>query len=154
MCDFSKGFVLCRCGAGEIQFRQEEFYKLVNGKRVAVESKKNKNIPLMYIWQLFTYVGKSKQVEMGRYQLPGDDLGNGLNAEWIALNLNDAPCFDFDYTPQEGDNLFIRQNVAMGPYISFIHTNGVWVLDNYDPFLIETLLTISGKIMPKEEKEE
>jgi hypothetical protein len=51
--------------------------------------------------------------------LPGNSIGNGLDAKWIALNLNSENCFDFDYTPQEGDNLFIRQKCNLRPVYLF-----------------------------------
>jgi hypothetical protein len=146
MCDFSKRFKLCTCAVGEIKFRKQEFYKIVKGKQVAVRDKKNEAIPLIYIWMLFTYKCKSEEVEMGRYMPPIDDIGAGLDAEWIALNLNHGNCFDFEYTPNEGDNLFITQNQIMAPYISFIYTNAQWVTDNYDPFMTVTDLVQSGKL--------
>lgn len=150
MCDFSKGFKLCTCAAGEIKFRTQEFYKIVKGRKVAVRDKKNEAIPLIYIWRLFTYKGESKSIEMGRYMVPADDIGQGLDAEWIALNLNHGNCFDFDYTPKEGDNLFITQNQIMAPYISFIYTKAKWVTDHYDPFITDTSLTLTGKVIAGE----
>ena len=66
---------------------------------------------------------------------PTDDIGNALNTEWVALNLNIENCFDFDYTPSEGDNLIITQNEAFSPRISFIYKQGIWVADHYSPFL-------------------
>lgn len=83
---------------------------------------------------------------------PEDDLGNGLNAEWVALNLNVENCFDFDYTPSEGDNLFITQNIELSPYISFIFKKGEWIIDHYYPFteIIEHIL--QGKIIEIDNK--
>ncbi|WP_300486006.1 hypothetical protein [Flavobacterium sp.] len=137
MCDFTKGIKLCSCESGTIKFREKEVYKKSGDQLIPVKNKKNDTIPLIYIWQLFRFVEEYKDCAMlGRYITPSDSIGNGLDAEWIALNLNCENCFDFDYTPQEGDNLFIQQNVILGPYISFIFKNGEWIIDHHDPFSI------------------
>ncbi|MPT36503.1 MAG: hypothetical protein E2604_15790 [Flavobacterium sp.] len=110
MCDFTKGIKFCSCEPETIKFREKEFYKKSGDQLIPVCNKKNDTIPLIYIWQLFRFVEDYKDCAMpGQYILPGNSIGNGLDAKWIALNLNCENCFDFDYTPQEGDNLFIRQ---------------------------------------------
>lgn len=134
MCDFSKGLKLCSCGNEKIKFRKQEYYRKVNDQLVKVPKKENENIPLVYIWQLFKYAGPVNDGMMGLYELPKNDIGNGLNAEWIALNLNILDCFDFDYEPGEGDNLFITQNEYGSPYISFIFKSGKWIIDHYYVF--------------------
>ena len=78
--------------------------------------------------------------------MPSDDLGNGLNEEWIALNLNLCNCFDFTYNPMNGDNLFIMQNIKFGPYISFIFENGEWKTGHYSPFEDHLDQINSGKL--------
>lgn len=138
MCDFTKGIKLCTCEKESILFREEEFYKEVKGEFIKVPNKKNENIPLLFIWRLFSLTSKNKDNEMGRYMLPSENIGNGLDAKWIALNLNLENCFDFDYTPDEGDNLFILTNEIGSAYISFIFTNKQWTIEHYDPFAWDT----------------
>lgn len=134
MCDFTKGIKLCSCENGTIKFREQEFYKMVKNELVKIPNKKNENIPIIFIWRLFKFKSKNNSNEIGRYMLPSNDIGNGLDAEWIALNLNLENCFDFDYTPDEGDNLFIQTNEEASAYISFIFTNNQWTIEHYDPF--------------------
>lgn len=149
MCDFTKGVKFCTCKKNEINFRYAEYYKKVNGELVKIIDKRNEGIPLIYMWRLFRHIGKKKDwLEVGRYMLPTNDIGQGLNAEWIALNLNVENCFDFDYTPQEGDNLFITTNVILGPYISFIYRNNEWICDHYDPFTDDVEHVQDGKLDP------
>lgn len=137
MCDFTKGIKLCSCEPETIKFREQEFYKKSGDQLIPVRNKKNDGIPLRYIWRLFRFVEAYKDCAMlGHYIMPSDSIGNGLDAEWIALNLNCENCFDFDYSPQEGDNLFIQQNVILGPYISFVFKSGQWIIDHHDPFAI------------------
>lgn len=148
MCNFNKGIKFCTCDIDTLKLRNQQLYRKVKGELVPIPNRKNDKIPLMYIWHLFRY--KEQQTELfmiGRYLFPTDDIGNGLNAEWVALNLNVEDCFDFDYTPQEGDNLFITQNVEMAPYLSFIFRKGEWTEDHYDPFSVQTELCYQGKLI-------
>jgi len=132
MCDFEKGFKLCICG-GKIKFRETPFFQKRNGKLVEIKKKK-KQPPLQYIWILSKYKGKNTEVEMGTYLRPTSDIGKGLNSEWISLNLNCEGCFDFDYSPSEGDNVYFQHNFYSSPYISFVYKNGLWEENHYNPF--------------------
>lgn len=135
MCDFTKGIKLCSCDSKTIKFRQQEYYRERRGTLVKIENPKNKNIPLIYIWRLFRLIDEDHYSgEIGRYMLPTENIGNGLDAEWIVLNLNLENCFDFEYTPNEGDCLRIQQNVILSPYISFLFKNNQWVIDHHSPF--------------------
>ena len=148
MCDFNNGIKLCTCEDDKIKYRKPDLYRIVNkDKIVKIPNKKNDDIPLIYVWHLYKYCGKDEvNMMMGHYILPSDDLGNGLNAEWISLNLNIENCFDFDYIPNEGDNLIIGQNVEMSPYISFIFKNGEWIIEQYNPFSDIKEHILEGKI--------
>jgi hypothetical protein len=146
MCDFTKGIKLCSCENETIKFREQEFYKMVKNEYVKIPNKKNENIPIIFIWRLFKLKSKNNNNEIGRYMLPAGDIGNGLDAEWIALNLNLENCFDFDYTPEEGDNLFIQTNEIASAYISFIFKNDQWIIDVYDPFTWNTKHIVDGII--------
>lgn len=145
MCDFEKGFRLCTCGE-KIIFQEAPLSRRKKGKFTEIHHQPQ---PLLqYIWILNRYKGKTEDIEMGRYVMPSEDLGKGLNADWIALNLNCEDCFDFDYTPSEGDNIVFRQNVILGPYISCIYRNGIWEIDHYDPFDEVTEKINEGAINP------
>ena len=147
MCDFNNGMKLCTCEDVKIKYRKQDLYRKVKGELVKIPNKKNDDIPLIYIWYLYKYIGTDEDnMMLGQYILPSNDLGNGLNSEWIALNLNIENCFDFDYNPNEGDNLIIGQNVEMSTYISFIFKNGEWIIEHYDPFSEITEHILDGKI--------
>ena len=151
MCDFTKGIKLCTCEGDKIEFRHQEFYRKVKGELVKIPDTRNDKIPRIYIWRLFRLINKDKEkewAELGKYAMPSDNIGQALNAEWIALNLNVENCFDFNYNPQEGDNLFIQQNVSHGPYISFIYKSNEWIVDHYDPFNSETVHIKDGILIP------
>ncbi|UKN02270.1 hypothetical protein K6119_01895 [Paracrocinitomix mangrovi] len=134
MCDFSKGFKLCTCNEKEIQYREPDKFIHKEGKLVKLPNTKNDQIPIEFIWILYRYNGKNKELEIGRYNFPSEDIGKGLDVEWVKLNLSCENCFDFQYTPQEGDNLILTQNIILSPYLSFIFKNNEWVEDFYNPF--------------------
>jgi hypothetical protein len=146
MCNFENGIKLCTCSSENIKFREPNIFIRKKGKTIEKENSKNLNIPLEYIWILFKYDGIKKDKEMGRYMFPADDLGKGLNSEWIALNLNCENCFDFEYIPKEGDNLKIQKNTIMSSYLSFIYRNEEWVVDHHSPWRIKISKIKSGKI--------
>ncbi len=141
MCDFEKGFILCSC---KIEIPK---------KRSNVKSKKIKNLPtqkLGYRWYLSRFVGnRTEEIDEflieGEYSLPSKDLGKGLSEEWIQLNLNLENCFDFEYTPQEGDNLVFRSNSDYD-YLSFIFKAGYWQIEHYSPFSTILKKIDEGKI--------
>lgn len=146
MCDYSNEIKFCSCDNTKIRFRKPPIYIRKNGKLIKKEHPKTAKIPLEYIWTLFKFEGDKKITEIGRYKLPINDFGNGLNAEWIVLNLNCNNCFDFEYTPKENDNLIIHQNVELGSYISFIYRSNEWVIDHHSPWSTEILKIKDGKI--------
>lgn len=138
MCDYSDGIKFCSCDNEKIKFREPKVFTKKNGKLIEQENPLNFDIPLQYIWTLFKFDGEKEITEIGRYIMPSNDLGNGLSADWIALNLNCKNCFDFDYTPKEGDNLKIQQNIILSPYLPFIYKNNQWVIDHHSPWSTET----------------
>lgn len=104
MCDFRDGFKLCSCLEDDS-----------DGK---------------YIWQL-RRLDREEYVQ-GRCHFPIEDFGNGLEFEWIKLNLEDHNCFDFEYMPKDGDNLIIRQKDSHFPFISLMYKGTEWEDDFYD----------------------
>ncbi len=117
MCEFNDGFILCSC-----EFNNEEINTQDDSK-------------IEYIWEL--RILKSKELAIGKAVPPMEDIGSGLNSEWVLLYLNSEKCFDFNYQPEEGDNLVIypntkgyyNQNIR---YLSFIFKEGSWQEDFYD----------------------
>ncbi|MDX1958618.1 MAG: hypothetical protein SFU98_08605 [Leptospiraceae bacterium] len=127
MCDFEKGFKLCSCKLEEHNIDKNR------------KSKKDKDLPipkLGYRWYLSRFVSKVSDSEFmmeGEFEPPSKDLGNGLSDEWILVNLNLENCFDFEYTPSEGDNLVFKSDEKY-IYLSFVYKKGIWIKDNYSPF--------------------
>ena len=152
MCDYSNGILFCSCDSEKIKFRKPKIIFKKKGKILKKENPKNSDIPEEYLWTLFKFYGDKEITEIGRYMIPSNDIGNGLNAEWIALNLNCEDCFDFDYTPEEGDNLKIHQNIISSPYLSFVFKNDEWTIDDHDPFSTVVEQIKQGKIKTPEQE--
>ena len=123
MCDFNKGFILCKCNDPKV---------VVHNKK-SRRNKKKKNQPIEYDWTLYKYLGLSKEMELGRYTFPSSDVGNGLTSDFVLNELNSRNCFDFEYQPKEGDNLIISKTDSSNR-IEFIFRNGKWIEDHYSPF--------------------
>lgn len=139
MCDFENGFILCTCEPSE--------KTIIHNKN----SRRYKNSPQAkiagYRWSLAHFVGTFEPMMEGMYEPPSQDLGKGLTAEWVLLHLNFEKCFDFDYTPLEGDNLTMRSEDRW-QYMSFIFRAGKWTIDRYDGFSVILEQQSAGKIMP------
>lgn len=134
MCDFKNGFILCKCTNTK---------NTVHNKK----SRRNKLNPSReYNWILNKYVGRSSEMEMGRYELPVNDLKDGLTADVVLHELNEKNCFDFDYTPHEGDNLVLA-NKPDQIRMEFIFKSGKWREDHYPPFDHVVEKVDQGKVM-------
>lgn len=129
MCDFSKGFKLCTCAALEAKLEQPPRNIKPRKKRSKAASEEG-----LYHWTLRRMAWKNDIVVIGRYILPSESLEHGLDAEWVMLNLNCENCFDFSYTPQEGDWLRISSadTSKQYQYLSFMVVNGVWIQGFHD----------------------
>lgn len=133
MCNFNQGFILCKC----------------NDPRTVVHNKKSRrnkgNSSVEYALTLNRFIGRSEKGERGRYVMPINDIGYGLTADFVVNQLNIRNCFDFDYIPNEGDNLIITRNEP-NDRIEFIFKNGKWIDDHYSPFNHETETFDNGKL--------
>lgn len=89
---------------------------------------KNKDI---YIWSLNRFIGyKEKNPDFfATFVKPTEDFQNGISAENINSKLNAQNIFDFDYTPQERDTLYISfhaKNRREFKSFNLIFRDGIW----------------------------
>ena len=152
MCDFKNGFILCTCvGEEPLEILEEKKEIPVKKKRKRhknrIETEKSEPEVIdsrNYIWELRTL--KKTEFAVGRAAFPSEDIGHGLESVWVELNLNDRNCFDFEYTPNEGDELVFFNLINKYKYLSFIYKKGVWVNDFYDEIGYITKIEKSGKV--------
>ncbi|MVO08658.1 hypothetical protein GOQ30_05705 [Flavobacterium sp. TP390] len=108
------------------------------------EEKKNKN---KYTWTLYKYVGLTQYPMDGMLIYPEDVLSEALTAEKMVEELNRRNCFDFNYNPNEGDNLQIyNPDKYTRKYLSFIYRGGKWEVDSYNRFTYDIEKINYGKV--------
>jgi hypothetical protein len=134
MCEIGKKLKLCTC--------------LINGNLDTVVHNKNsrrhkKNAKSdsgrIYLWILKKVVGPSELVMDGMVIKPDDALEKNLTADNLLDELNQRNCFDFEFTPDEGDNLEIYEdNKSHRRFISFLYIKGMWTIGDYNDFVYKT----------------
>ena len=78
---------------------------------------------------------------------PEDVLSEALTSEKMVEELNRRNCFDFNYTPNEGDNLQIyNPDKYTRKYLSFIYRSGKWEVDSYNRFTYDIEKINYGKV--------
>jgi hypothetical protein len=134
MCDFENNFVLCTCAEGTLQNKEV-----------------GENI---YCWRLHKGVA-TNSYEIGRYILPTSHIGKGLSNEFVLQHLNASPatCFDFDYTPNEGDYLEIFPFHERHFYLAFIFFQNAWKADHYSGYRFDHTRFKEGKVKPVTSKD-
>jgi hypothetical protein len=120
--------------------------KIIHHKNSRKYKKKTPLAENIYHWYLCKVEERNDDFLMeGICAMPSQQIGNGLEEEWVLLNLNCEKCFDFEYTPQEGDNLIIKYSQKSG-FLSFIFKNNSWVADSYNSFAYFSILKNKGKM--------
>lgn len=143
MCKTGKNIKLCTC--------------LVGGNTNTVihnkNSRRHKKNPLInsdniYKWTLYKYVGLHDWSMEGMLYLPSDKLGEDLTTEILLTELNNETCFDFEYQPNEGDNLVIYiDGESVYSFLSFIYRNGQWKAESYNGFIDKKERINYGKVV-------
>lgn len=85
------------------------------------------DLSIKYIWELKSIVNKGRNA-IGKFAHPSFELDDKINEEKMAKALNEGNCFDFDYIPNENDQLQLRfnKNLNNDKFISFIFKEGKW----------------------------
>lgn len=137
MCETGKEIKLCTCFPATMD-------KIVHHKNSRKSKNKRRN---EFTWILRRCVGPSKYTMDGMGYMPDKALSEGLTNERMLVDLNSRNCFDFDYQPNEGDNLeiFTPENYIRR-HLSFIFENKEWIADSYLPFMYELEKINYGKV--------
>lgn len=143
MCETGKEIKLCTCVPNGMN-------RIVHNKN----SRRFKNLPKEFTWTLRKYVGDSDCMMDGMITFPLDMISEDLTTEKMLVDLNNRNCFDFDYKPNEGDNLQIfTPEKYSRQFLSFIYRNDEWIADFYDGFRYETEKINHGKVYFDEKTE-
>lgn len=82
------------------------------------------------------------------YIYPKESIGFELTNLLLIENLKSNEIFDFDYDPEEFDNLQIFEKTPLSPYLSFVFRNGEWI-NEFPHFNFENSLKHNGYVKPK-----
>ena len=143
MCEIGKNIKLCSC------LFEGNINTIIHNKN-SRRHKKDKllNPDKIYKWTLSKYAGFQDWKMNGMLYPPSDKLSEYLTNETILLGLNNENCFDFEYKPNEGDNLVVYcEEKSNYSFLSFIYKNGQWEADSYDSFIHKTERINYGKIV-------
>lgn len=143
MCETGKNIKLCTCVVGG---NTNTIIHNKNSRR----HKKDRllNSDKIYKWTLYKYVGLKDWTMEGMLYPPSDKLGEYLTREILITGLNNETCFDFEYKPNEGDNLVIYiDGESIYSFLSFIYRNGQWKADCYDDFIDKKERINYGKVV-------
>ena len=141
MCEPLQGFRLCSC------FKDKP---VIHHKKSRRHLKKREGQPLekQFTWQLLRYEKSFESGEVGRVIMPSYSIGSGLSDEYVCDKLNSENCFDFDFTPQQKDNLRIWEEDERAGYLSFYFDGGLWKIGyGFDAF--DDIMYSIGKGMVK-----
>lgn len=123
MCLIEQGFKLCTC------------------------KEKKDNTEAAAIWRLSSYIGLHEP-----FSVVGEELfyfftdDEEQNKDYVVHQLNSRNCFDFDFTPNEGDYLEITDAKNLARKYQFIFRNKKWTIDGYDHFTHQTKMYNWGKV--------
>jgi hypothetical protein len=94
-----------------------------------VPNKKAPREPGVLTWTLSQRVGEHIFTMDGIYAFPSSKIEGVFTAEWAESQLNERSCFDFDYRPNEFDqlNIYLGQERTYEPvFLAFLFQNGQW----------------------------
>lgn len=130
MCKAVKKITLCTCMTNNVMGN------IAHHKH----SRKNKNnASTTYKWTLYQYKGTYDSGMDGLFAAPSDMLHEAITNDTMLHELNERNCFDFEYTPSDGDLLHVYKDVKNADaFLSFIFKTDKWVCDSYNSFDIKT----------------
>ena len=102
---------------------------LLEEKILGKHSKKNSK----YYWILETVTGKNEKPEFSADYFPSSSEEGYVQTikEEILEKINSENVFSFDYDPQEGDYLSIKNNLRKSEYLNLIFMNNKWIEEIY-----------------------
>lgn len=134
MCETADKLKFCTClKEGNVNTIIHHKNSRRNGQKQAAESGR------VYKWRLSRYAGDAQWQMDGMLMESLQKLNEAMKDTDILSELNERNCFDFDYHPQEGDNLELwtepRRNYAP---MSFIFKENQWTISQYNGFTDKT----------------
>jgi hypothetical protein len=147
MCTATKKFTLCACSTGE----KVEVIHNQNSRRYKKHIRENN--PSGIIWTLYRDEGIQYSVMDGMMIMPAKQLNEMFTAAYVKDELNKRNCFDFEYTPKEGDCLVLTLHHTKREaereeyrYLPFVYEGAQWTGNYYNMFYQKTAEVKKGKV--------
>ena len=143
MCTQDLSLHLCSCS----DISSEKIKKLFSSELDQLKRKKESF--LLIKWKLFKYIAYEWNGMDGMLFSPTDKLTSEVTVEYLCAEMNNRNCFDFAYSPTEGDNIVFevekigkggRPKIKQPRYLfnSLIFKDNQWTIDSYNPFYDKT----------------
>ena len=146
MCELNNQFKLCSCSKSNTEIEHNKNSRRYKKKAIEQKSKK-------IIWTLSKYIGPEYIGMDGMLIGPVDKLNEKITADYVKFELNKHNCFDFEYTPKEGDYLTFTLDLTKKEalredykYLPFIFKKGKWTINSYNSFYDKTIELNKGKL--------
>ena len=133
MCESIDKYIFCTCAPGTGAAR-------MGAKKLPDHS-----------WRLARFIKEEWSGMMGRVMMPRKDLGEGITEDQLLAQLNGGQLFDFDYQPQEMDQLTIWHKWAKSgsSRISLLYTDGSWAPGMHPAFSTISEELHNGKVFKR-----
>lgn len=128
---------MCKTGSHIVFCSREPHKKPIIHYKNAKRWRKKNPPSADYTWTLSKYVGTLQSMMEGLMFEPSNKLGKDLDVNWVLQEINNRNCFDFEYTPTEGDCLHIRTHKSCN-FLSYIFQEGKWEIGMHNTFYTET----------------
>lgn len=110
-----------------------------------------------FIWRLNRYMGKKNSQMLGQMIMPLQHLSDELTIDKLIMEFCRKDIFDFEYEPNESDELIIReeyiyksvkghQRPELNEFMSLIYKDSCWQDDYYNIFEDRTRMFKKGVI--------
>lgn len=149
MCNRTEKLELCACS----DMSTNKIQELYSDELKRLEKKE---LLKVIKWKLNRFLGTEWSGMDGLMIMPSQNLTTELTETFVLDELNSQNCFDFDYKPNEGDNLIFEigwlfnkrgkkiERELEYKYASYIFRNGEWKPDSYNPFYEKTEIINEG----------
>ncbi len=124
MCKDNQVFKLCTCAPLTATVHNKNSRRAKRERADALPIKDT-------TWHLQRFIQNIESGMEGLPMMPVYKLNDDLTSNYVVSQLNAQNCFDFDYVPNQGDNLTLRSD---GDFMSFIYGARGWEIRSYDPF--------------------
>lgn len=131
MCNITENFMLCTCE--EIKFREPITYE-ADFNNCEPKVIPRENLPeLVIVWSL-KHASHNGGSLFGEMKVSYNAVDLNYDNNFILSQLNNLDCFDFHYTPRNGDELSFKTNEFGSKQVFFTFKDHKWTAGSHHSF--------------------